>query len=290
MKKRTKHKLIQFTGKAIKGLFKLVLIYPLKGVWFLSKRLYYSIKESRTEKKEIRSDLEKNYLDKDEEPAKGKLTAEPQFDSLKEIKLLKGKFESFQDKIYNNKSTIGLILGARGTGKSAIGMRLLENFKTKTEKKIYALGFKPSSLPNWIKVITGVEDIENNSVLLVDEGGIEFSSRKSMSDANTLLSEILLIARHKDLSVIFITQNSSNLEINAIRQADYLIMKPSSLLQIDFERKKIKEIYEQAETPFEELKDNIGLTYIYADNYKGFVTNSLPSFWNERVSKGYANK
>ena len=30
---------------------------------------------------------------------------------------------------------IGIILGARGTGKSAIGMRLLENFKTQTNKK-----------------------------------------------------------------------------------------------------------------------------------------------------------
>ena len=168
-------------------------------------------------------------------------------------------------------------------------MRLLENFKAKTDKQIYALGFKDESLPDWIKAIGNIEEIKNNSVILIDEGGVEFSSRKAMSGANTFLSELLLIARHKDLSVIFITQNSSNLEINAIRQADYLVMKPSSLLQKDFERKKIKDVYSQVDKDFEELNDP-GLTYIYANNYLGFVSNSLPSFWSDKVSKGYSKR
>ena len=108
-----------------------------------------------------------------------------------------------------------------------------------------------------------------------------------MSDANKLLSEILLIARHKDLSVLFISQNSSNIDINAIRQADYLILKPSSLLQQDFERKKIKDIYQKVNAHFEELKGDIGLSYIYSDKFQGFTSNTLPSFWSNKVSKGY---
>tara|TARA_Y100000031_G_C8077179_1_gene317919 strand:- start:307 stop:765 length:459 start_codon:yes stop_codon:yes gene_type:complete len=152
------------------------------------------------------------------------------------------------------------------------------------------MGFKAAAIPNWITLVSHVDDIENGSVLLVDEGGIEFSSRKSMSDANTFLSDILLVARHKDLSVLFITQNSANLEINVIRQADYLVMKPSSLLQKDFERTKIKKVYESIEEEFEEMKGMLGVTYIYADNYRGFVTNSLPSFWSEAASKGYSGK
>ena len=87
-----------------------------------------------------------------------------------------------------------------------------------------------------------------------------------------------------------ITHNSANLEINAIRQADYLILKPSSLLQKDFERKKIKDIYENVEGEFNELKNTVGLTYLYADNYQGFVINKLPTFWSEKVSKGYSGK
>jgi hypothetical protein len=183
-----------------------------------------------------------------------------------------------------------LIVGARGTGKSALGMRLLENFKVKTNKKIYAMGFKEESIPNWIKVVQDINEIENDSAILVDEGGIEFSSRRAMSDVNKLMSELLMISRHKDLSVIFITQNSSNIEVNAIRQTDYLLLKPSSLLQKDFERKKIQDVYEEASADFEKYKETIGLTYIYADNYRGFVTNTLPSFWSEKVSKGYKDR
>ena len=84
-----------------------------------------------------------------------------------------------------------------------------------------------------------------------------------------------------------VTHNSANIEINTIRQADYIALKPSSLLQKDFERKKIKEIYEEVEKEFEKYKTDKGLTYIYSHNYKGFVSNPLPSFWNSKVSKAY---
>ena len=111
-----------------------------------------------------------------------------------------------------------------------------------------------------------------------------------MSDANVLLSELLFISRHKDVTVLFITQNSANLEINAIRQADFLILKPSSLLQKDFERGKIKEIYELVDEDFKKYKGTIGITYLYTDSYRGFITNTLPSFWSEKASKSFSVK
>ena len=273
MKKRTKKKLAKTIKISLKGLF----YYPLKGLWWLTKKSFSLIKKKTNDGKEKAKELKRS-----NNPAK--------YDSLKVVKKKQGQISTFENKLFKNKSTIGLILGARGTGKSAIGMRLLENFKVKTNKNIYALGFKEESLPRWIKVISDIEEIQNDAVILIDEGGIEFSSRKAMTNANKLLSEILLIARHKDLSVIFITQNSANLEVNAIRQADYLILKPSSLLQKDFERKKIKNVYEGIDKEFKELKETVGITYIFSDEFLGFITNSLPSFWNEKVSKGYAKR
>jgi hypothetical protein len=281
MKKRTKKKLWKFIRKTLKSLLKLVFYYPFNGLWWLIKKIFVKSKEKVKEISKKRDTSKK-----ENKRPKSKI----KFGQFKELKNKKGKLVEFTNKLYKNKSMIGLILGARGTGKSAIGMRMLENFKAKTTKKVYALGFKEESLPTWIKVVNDIAEIENDAVILVDEGGIEFSSRNAMSNANKFLSELLLIARHKDLSVIFITQNSANLEINAIRQADYLILKPSSLLQKDFERKKIKDVYESVNEEFEELKGTLGLTYLYADSYLGFITNSLPSFWSDKVSKGYANK
>lgn len=276
MKKRTKKKLWKF----VKYVIKVIFYYPFKGLWWVLKKSGSAVKSQISKTVDI---------SKKKKIEKKKPQTQAKYNKLKELKHKKGTLTVFENKLYKNKSTVGLILGARGTGKSGIGMRLLENFKTKTSKNIYALGFKEESLPNWIKVVKDIEEIENDAVILVDEGGIEFSSRNAMSNANKFLSELLLIARHKDLSVIFITQNSANLEINVIRQADYLILKPSSLLQKDFERKKIRDVYSDIEDDFEELNDP-GRTYIYSNNYLGFISNTLPSFWNEKVSKGYANK
>ena len=286
MKKQTKRKLWKWFKVSIVWIFRTLwkmIAWIFSSLWSLTKwsakKTSKSIQKQTAKRKE-----KKKKADIEKQEPKGL----PQYQEFKQIKKIKGSYKTFENYLLKNKSTIGIILGARGTGKSAIGMSILENFASKTKKNIYALGFKQSAVPKWIKVIKDIEDIEENAMLLIDEGGIEFSSRDAMSNANKLLSKILLIARHKDLSVMFISQNSSNLEINAIRQADYLLLKPSSLLQKDFERKKIKAIYEESQKHFDELKGTQGLTYVYADKFRGFVTNSLPSFWSDKVSKGYS--
>ncbi len=212
----------------------------------------------------------------------------PVYQALIEVKKKRGNLALFE-KILYSPGRIGIILGARGSGKSALGMRIAENVQAKTSKDIYAMGFAEEKLPYWIQGITTIDAITNDSCIIIDESGINFSSRSSMSSANKLLTDLLLIARHKNVSIVFITQNSSNIEINTLRQADYLLLKPSSLLQNDFERKKIKEIYQSIEHDFEGIQD-IGVTYVYADAYLGFVKNSLPSFWSEGLSKSFANK
>ena len=108
-----------------------------------------------------------------------------------------------------------------------------------------------------------------------------------MSNANKLLSGLILISRHKNLNILFISQNSSNLDVNILRQADFLVLKPSSLLQKDFERKIIQKLYEKTEDDFEKFKENKGITYIYSSNFTGFVSNLLPSFWGAEISKSF---
>lgn len=261
-----------------------VLIYFFKGLWFLFSGIFkliwlfilYVYNKIKNRKKiEVKKE------------GKGEVKIKPQYEKFDEVKILNGDFPSFESRIINSPSLIGIILGARGTGKSAIGMKLLENIKAKTNRSVCAMGFRKENLPNWIHVVQSIEEIPNGALILIDEAGIQFSSRKSMTGSNKILSDLLLIARHKDLSVLFISQNSSNLEINAIRQTDFLILKPSSLLQKDFERGKIKDIYIEAEDHFKELKDIVGLTYIYSDQFRGFVKNPLPSFWNKDVSKAF---
>ncbi|NYZ74912.1 hypothetical protein H0O03_01470 [Candidatus Micrarchaeota archaeon] len=205
---------------------------------------------------------------------------------LAEVKVFEGSLAAFQDWLYSSKSTVGIILGARGAGKSGLGLYLVENWAARG-RKTFAMGFEGARLPAWVREAQRIEDVPNNSVLLVDEGGILFNSRDAMSDANKLLSKLLFIARHKDLSVAFISQNSANLEVNTIRQADYLLLKRPSLLQKDFERSKIKEIYDSVEDEFKKLGADKGLTYVYSDKFRGFASNPLPSFWTDKTSKAF---
>src|SRR3989344_2458956 len=196
----------------------------------------------------------------------------------------KGDLNKWENNL-GSKSKIGIILGARGSGKSAFGIKLLENIYAKTKRKCYAMGFKRDEMPSWVEVVENIEEINNDSIVLVDEGGVLFSSRRAMTNANKILGDLILISRHKNLTILFISQNSSNLDVNIIRQADFLVLKPSSLLQKDFERKIIKDLYDKTANNFERYKEKTGITYLYSDDFNGFITNSLPSFWSEKISR-----
>lgn len=255
------------SGKVLWGILKSPY-YVGRGIYALSKRAKKKSEERKVRKK--RDALGAHY------------------EGFEIVETHKGDFDKWEKDLIDAESRIGIILGARGSGKSAIGMKLLENIYVKNKGNCYAIGFRKEELPSWIKVVENVEDIKNNATVLIDEGGILFNSRRSMSNANKLMSELILIARHKNLSILFISQNSSNLDINIIRQADFLILKPTSLLQKDFERKKIQEIYKGIEKHFERHKEDGGITHIYSDKFRGFVSNPLPSFWNVKISKSFS--
>ena len=273
MAKKSKNKGWRIAGKS--------LLFLAKTPYYLGKGIYYAGKGVYRAGKYV---SKKNKERKINKKRKSMLPTYQDFKILKEVQ---GKYSEWEKKTLNSDSKIGIILGARGSGKSAFGIKFLENIKAKKNKKIYAMGFKEAEMPDWIKVVENVQDLGNDAFVLIDEGGILFSSRNSMSNANKLLSELILIARHKNLNILFISQNSSNLDVNILRQADFLVLKPSSLLQKDFERKSVQKLYEKTEDDFEKFKENKGITYIHSSNFTGFVSNPLPSFWGEKLSKSF---
>ncbi len=218
-----------------------------------------------------------------------KFTAPPEYGEIKTLKTIDGSFKEFEEELLNSDSKIGLILGARGKGKTALGLKLVENLATKTRKNFYCMGFSNEKMPSWIQDVEDIKYIKNNSIVIIDEGGMMLSSRNSMSKANKLLSNLIFIARHKNLTILFVAQNSANLEINIIRQCDFIVLKKASLLQQNLERKIIQRFYENCFDDFKIFKSIIGTAYIYSDEFIGFVNNPLPSFWKENISKSFRN-
>lgn len=265
-----------------KNIYLKILIFILKIIWFIIKIPYYIalgiIYLTKRTTKEVN---EENIKRK-----RGSMI--PIYKEIKLIKTEKGNFQKFLKEIYTSDSKIGIIIGARGTGKTAFGLKILEDINFKN-KNCYAMGFDENEMPSWINIVQNISELKNDSFVLIDEGGILFNSRNSMANVNKLLSDLILISRHKNLSILFISQNSSNLDVNILRQADFLILKPSSLLQKDFERKIIQKIYDKISDEFKNYKDK-GITYIYSNPFQGFVSNPLPSFWKTEISKSFRSR
>ncbi|PIU75664.1 hypothetical protein COS75_03185 [Candidatus Pacearchaeota archaeon CG06_land_8_20_14_3_00_35_12] len=205
---------------------------------------------------------------------------------LKEIEVVKGigHYQEFENKLLN-RSLIALIIGRRGSGKTALGMKFLEMAKNKTKRKIYAIGFVKSKLPLFINKIENIEKIKPDSVVLVDEAALLFSAREPMKNTNKLLTQMMAIARHKNLSLIFVTQNSAFIDINVLRLADSLFLKEPSLLQSNFERKFLNNFYKNIN--FSKYAEKEKYFYVYSDDFQGMAKFDLPTFWNESVSKAF---
>ncbi len=197
----------------------------------------------------------------------------------------RGSYDRFEKKLLRS-SVILLIMGKRGSGKTALGMTLLELIHHHTKRRCYVYGYEKTKLPLWVKKTTDIESLPQDTVLMIDEGAVTFSSREAMKDANKYLGKLMAIARHKNLTLLLATQNSAMIDLNVLRLADSLIFKEPSFLQTKFERKAIKDLYEKVTPAFAaKKKENLSpYCYIMDDDFEGMVRADLPTFWSQKVS------
>ncbi len=195
-------------------------------------------------------------------------------------------FKEFLEAL-KKQSLIVIITGRRGSGKTALGFSILEFLKD-SKRNIYAIGIE-AGLPKWIKKEYDLSKLKNDSIVLIDEAALSFSARESSKELNRLITKIMAVARHKNLSLIFITQSSAIIDINILRLADVIMIKEPGLLQEKFERKEIQQLYKKVKPIFRRIEKNKNkYTYVYSDWFEGLIKNRLPSFWNEKISKSFA--
>ena len=195
-------------------------------------------------------------------------------------------FEINFNSIYH-KPRIIIILGKRGSGKTSLAFRILENVNANTDRKCYALNF-PRTLPNWITHITTFEEAENNSVVFVDESTLNIPAQQGKKKIRYLLG-LMAIARHKDVSLVFVNQHSSTMDLNVIRQADILVLKQPSLMQKETERPAVKKLLEKVEGKFK-MECPEKFFFVIADDFQGMMNFDMPSFWSNDISKAYKNR
>jgi len=87
-------------------------------------------------------------------------------------------------------------------------------------------------LPEWIGVAEDLEHIPNGSIVLIDEAYLSYHSRESHKSKSTEVSQIVNLSRQKEQTLIFVTQEARQIDINIASQANVIIFKELSMLQL----------------------------------------------------------
>jgi len=188
--------------------------------------------------------------------------------------------------------SVVLALGRRGSGKSALGHRLLELSRFRSLP--FVLGMPQhvlKDLPEWLGVINDATEAPVNSTLLVDEAYLRFNARESQKEKSREISRIVNLSRQKQQTLIFVSQQARTIDKNIASTADVLIIKEPEPLQVEFERREINEIVKLTAEKFHNIKKDRrkwSMVYSPARNFLDMLTNELPSYWNDRLSRVYA--
>ncbi len=188
-----------------------------------------------------------------------------------------------------------LIIGRRGAGKSVLAHALLEELHF--SRKCFVYNFPQSDvLPSYIHSTDELE-FEEGSVVLVDEGYMNFSARRGMSQNNKFIDNLNGLARQKDLLIIYITQEAARIDINIVRGIEVLLVKALSINQVRFERKEMRTFLQDVKSRFDlitDKKDLFSSVYVTCDTldnkFEGMIYRAVtpPHYWNDRISKAWA--
>lgn len=185
-----------------------------------------------------------------------------------------------------------LVLGPKGSGKSGIGYWLLEILRPHGAAYIVGAPVAASNvLPEWIGVVRSLDEIPDDSLALIDEAYLLHGSREPGSRANKGLPEIVNLSRQRNVRLIFITQDSRQLDRVVTNAADLIVFCNPTAIQASTERREIVDVAGRARDAFAGISgDRRGRAYAYStrDDREMFLSTELASFWSEEISTLYS--
>lgn len=200
------------------------------------------------------------------------------------------KKEWITELVYYGKSKIIIIVGARGAGKTGLCMYLSDELHKIGQNRLYFVGedIDQNLFPEWIKVVPDIGKVPDGNVAIVDEAGLKYSARRFMQDENVLLTGLIATARHHDLTIIFITQHLSLVDINIFKMRDIVFYLKSSDYSIGERSGKIN----KEDKRYGLIRDMMqprdqGECLFEMPSSRRFISFEfeLPEFWNDNISK-----
>ena len=105
------------------------------------------------------------------------------------------------------------------------------------------------------------------------------------------MSQLLNLSRQRNQTLLFVTQEARQLDKNIASSASVYLIKDLGMLQLEFDRPELKRVIALAKEALDRQPgDNRPWTYVYSPDadFKGLLTNPLPSFWKPGLSKFFA--
>ena len=189
-----------------------------------------------------------------------------------------------------------VVMGKRGSGKTATAMWVMEQYHKKNPKIGGVVHKAPSAmkklLPNWVQTTRNIKHIPHNSVVIIDEAQQSANARRSSSNDNLDLANLVALSRQCNQLIILISHHSRKLDMVDIMDASRIIWKCPTVGQIMFERKELQPFCQRAVMKFQGLKGN-KLKSAYVMDFEnlrfGFTPAKMPDFWNNGISTGMAD-
>ena len=192
--------------------------------------------------------------------------------------------------VVNHPSVI-VVLGHRGSGKTALALRIQELLRHQAPP--YAVGLPDKArrfLPDWYGLADDFTNIPNNATIYLPESYRYFHSRDSQSSQGRALADLVNLSRHRRHTLIFDVQNAAHLDRNILSEADVVLVKEPGPFQEGFERAQYKKVMDNARAAFASVrqwrrKRAVWLMAPAADIYGQLMENQLPSFWKDSLSR-----
>lgn len=195
-------------------------------------------------------------------------------------------------------STVSVILGKKGSGKSGLAYFLTDYLSLKFSLVPLIVGFPQSKKhllpPNYeIKDIGEALTIEN-AIIIIDEGTTMLPAGQRKLEE--LVKAFIALSRQRNQIVLFIFHSSSDVGARILRGVDNVLIKEPSRRQIHFGSKDswFKSVLTDAKERFTIIKkcgDN-PKEHVYIDaedpDFRGMLKNTLPAFWSKDLSTAWA--
>jgi len=205
------------------------------------------------------------------------------------------KLDIVLDLFLGIKSQIIYIVGGRGSGKTCTSFMIAEQIHNRTGRLIYYIGegVNTNVLPSWCKHKKDIQSAPDGCLAIIDESGIQFNAREYHDRGNINMSKMLMIARHKDISLMFLTQHTSLSDTNIQRLRDLVIWKMSNdyvPAERGTTRSKEHQFWKKVRSMMmPRTKSECLFEYPMKRRFIHF-SHGLPECWSEDLSKTWKGK